>query len=249
MNQISVTILTKNSAETLSATLDSCKSFVEVLIFDTGSTDETLNIAKSYPNVRIIEEPFTGFGPAHNAALKKAKFDWILSLDSDEILSLELLEEIAKLSLNKKNVYSILRCNYFGKKWIRCCSGWHPDWNIRLFHRHTTQFTNALVHETVESKYLQIVPLQGKMLHTPYRSIDQLLSKMQTYSSLFAEQNAGKKKSSLQKAILHGIGAFLKNYFLKRGFLGGREGFIISLYNAQTTYYKYLKLAWRNSEL
>jgi hypothetical protein len=93
------------------------------------------------------------------------------------------------------------------------------------------------------------VPLKGKLLHTPYRSIDHFLAKMQIYSTLFAEQNAGKKRSSFATAVFHSMAAFFKNYFLKRGFLNGKEGFIISLYNAQTTYYKYLKLAWRNNSL
>lgn len=249
MQQISVTILVKNAADTIAATLDSCKSFAEVLVYDTGSTDATLTIAKNYPNVRIVEAPFIGFGPAHNAASKTARFDWILSIDSDEILSPELIQEIEALPSTPKNVYEFHRSNYFRNKWMRCCSGWYPDWNVRLFHRSETKFTDALVHEAVIHNHLNLVRLKGQMFHTPYRSIEQLLMKMQTYSTLFAEQNAGKKRSSLSKAILHGVGAFLKNYLLKRGILGGKEGFIISLYNAQTTYYKYLKLAWRNNSL
>lgn len=249
MEQLTVTILTKNAADTLASTLDSCRPFAEVLVFDTGSSDNTVDIAQKYSNVTVVHKPFQGFGPAHNEASRIAKFDWILSLDSDEVLSPELVGEILSLPADSTKIYSIHRCNYFRNRWIRCCSGWYPDWNIRLFNRGKTQFTNDLVHETVLSDHLSVVSLSGKMFHTPYRSIEHLLMKMQTYSSLFAEQNAGKKRSSLSKAILHGVSAFLKNYFLKRGFLGGKEGFIISLYNAQTTYYKYLKLAWRNNSL
>ncbi|MBI3508335.1 MAG: glycosyltransferase family 2 protein [Chlamydiia bacterium] len=230
---LTVTILAKNAAQTLAGTLDSCRLFPEVLLFDTGSTDATLEIARAYPNVRIVKHPFIGFGPCHNAAAKEARYDWILSLDSDEVLSEALVQEILSLSLHPKQVYAIHRCNYFHNQRIRCCSGWYPDWNIRLFCRTTTSFTDDLVHETVRSQALSIVRLQGKMYHTPYLSIEHLLQKI----------------SSLSKAIGHGIGAFLKNYFLKRGFLGGKEGFIISLYNAQCSYYKYLKLAWRNNSL
>lgn len=249
MNEITVTILTKNAADTLTATLESCRFFSEVLIFDTGSTDQTLEIAKRYPNVRIVERSFCGFGPAHNEASELSSYDWILSIDSDEIMTPELAEEILSLELVSDQVYSLHRCNYFQGKWIRYCSGWYPDWNVRLFHRKQTHFTNALVHEAVQTEGKQVVFLKGKLLHTPYRSVEQLLMKMQHYSSLFAEQNKEIKQASLKTALFHGVGAFLKNYFLKRGFLGGKEGFIISLYNAQTTYYKYLKLAWRNNSL
>jgi glycosyltransferase involved in cell wall biosynthesis len=244
---ISVTILVKNGAETLATTLDSCRRFPEVLIYDTGSCDTTLAIARLYPNVRIVERPFEGFGPCHNKASLEATHDWILSLDSDEVLTPELVDEIFSLSLDPQLVYAIHRRNYMNQKPIRFCCGWYPDWNVRLFFRKTTQFTDALVHETVQTDGLTICRLKQEMLHTPYRSIEQLLHKMQTYSSLFAEQNRGKKQSSLTKALLHGLAAFFRNYVLKRGFLGGKEGFIISLYNAQVTYYKYLKLAWRSN--
>jgi glycosyltransferase involved in cell wall biosynthesis len=246
---ISVTILTKNSSETIGKTLDSCRLFPEVLLWDTGSTDNTLEIAKNYSNVRIVKRPFEGFGPSHNSAAKEASHDWILSIDSDEILSRELIEEIQSLPLDPAAVYSIFRSNFFRDRCMKGCSGWYPDRVVRLFHRKSTRFSDDAVHESVLSEQLNIVPLKGELLHTPYRSIECFLAKMQIYSSLFAEQHAGKKRSSLTIAIFHGLAAFFKNYFLKRGFLNGKEGFIISLYNAHSTYYKYLKLAWRNNSL
>lgn len=241
---ISVTILTKNSAETLAATLESLKDFHEVLILDSGSTDETKEISSCYANVRFIERPFLGFGKMHNLASRLATHDWILSVDSDEVLSDELIQEILSLKLDPKTVYSLDRHNYFQGKWIKTCSGWYPDPVARLYHRHSTQFTDSDVHEKIVSDDLTLIPLKGKLTHTPYRSIESFLTKMQLYSTLFAEQNKG-KPSSVKKAVWRGFAAFIKNYFFKRGFLGGREGFIISVYNAQTTYYKYLKLAFK----
>jgi glycosyltransferase involved in cell wall biosynthesis len=244
MQPISVTILAKNAAQTLEATLDSLKRFPEVLLLDTGSVDGTQEIAKKYPNVRLIEEPFQGgFGRMHNLASALASHDWILSLDSDEILAPDLVDEILALQLDAGAVYQFNRCNYFQGKWIKCCAGWHPDPIIRLYHRKATGFTDAAVHEKVIADHLKVISLEGKCLHTPYRSIEDFLFKMQLYSTLFAEQNKG-KSSSLSKAIFHGMAAFFKNYILKRGFLGGKEGLILSLYNAHTTYYKYLKLAF-----
>ena len=240
---ISVTILTKNSAETLENTLNSLRAFSEVLVFDTGSTDTTLLIASKFPNVKIHPAPFEGFGPTHNAASTLATHDWILSIDSDEVLSPELATEIKSLRLDAKNVYSILRHNFFNGKHIKWCGGWHPDRVIRLYNKNATAFSDDAVHEKVLINNLNIVPLSHPMQHFPYRRISDFLAKMQTYTTLFAEQQQDKKKSSLLKAILHGWFAFFKSYILKRGFLGGREGFIISAYNSHTAFYKYLKLS------
>ncbi len=240
---ITVTILTKNSALTLKETLDSVKDFKEVLLWDTGSTDQTLEIAATYPNTRVISSSFQGFGKTHNLASSAASYDWILSLDSDEVLSPALAKEILKLPLDPTRVYAILRRNYFNGKWIRWCGGWHPDWICRLYNRQNTQFTDAAVHEKVITKGLQIHRLSHSMSHVPYREIGDFLSKMQLYSTLFAEERRGQKHACLSKALLHSFSAFLKSYLLKRGFLGGREGLIISLYNSHTTFYKYLKLS------
>jgi glycosyltransferase involved in cell wall biosynthesis len=244
---ITATVLTKNSAATLLATLESLRRFPEVLILDTGSTDKTLEIGRSFPNVRIVEREFQGFGKTHNVASELAAHDWILSIDSDEILSPELGSEILLLELDSQCVYSIDRHNYFEGKHIQCCAGWYPDRIIRLYNRKSTQFSEDRVHEKIISDGFRIVPLSHALIHTPYQTIEQFLHKMQVYSTLFADQNAGVKHSSLGKAIRHGLAAFLKSYFLKRGFLGGREGFIISLYNGHTAYYKYLKLAFQNN--
>lgn len=246
---ISVTILTKNSAETLAATLESLKDFREVLICDTGSTDETLRISQQYGNVQIIQESFLGFGKTHNLASSRASFDWILSIDSDEIVSPELASEIQSLSLNPQEVYSLDRHNYFNGKWIKFCSGWYPDPVVRLYNRTVTAFTNDDVHERILTDTCNVVALKGNLIHTPYRAIEAFLTKMQLYSTLFAEQNAGKKRSSVWIACLHAWSAFIKNYIFKRGFLGGKEGFIISAYNAHTTFYKYLKLWFKNRSM
>ncbi len=245
---ITVTVLTKNSQETLGATLQSLQKFPEVIVYDSGSTDATLQIAQKFPNTKIISGTFAGFGPTHNIASSLATHDWILSIDSDEVLTPQLADEILALKLVPKHVYQIDRRNYFNGKWIRGCGGWYPDPVIRLYNRTSTRFTDDAVHEKVITEKMTCIPLFSHLVHTPYRSIHDFLAKMQSYSTLFAEQNQGKKPSSMTKAIAHGSFAFLKSYFLKKGFLGGKEGFIISLYNGHTTFYKYLKLAELNKK-
>ena len=212
---ITVTILTKNCQETLAATLNSLRDFPEILIYDSGSQDQTLALAASYPNVKMVHGTFKGFGPTHNVASSLASHDWILSIDSDEVLTPELAKEILHLKLNPLCVYQLDRHNYFNGKWIRWCGGWYPDPVIRLYHRQHTAFTNDAVHEKVVVGALSVIPLSPPLRHTPYRSIDDFLSKMQTYSTLFARQNKGQKNSCIFKAIAHGWFAFLKSYLFK----------------------------------
>lgn len=243
-----VTILSKNCGETLAATLEALKGFSEVILLDTGSTDNTLEVAARYPNVKIHHTPFIGFGPLHNLATDLASNDWILSVDSDEVLTPELAQEIQTLPLDLGKVYSIQRDNYFNGKPIRFCS-WYPDRVVRIYNRKKTKFSDEAVHERVLTEGVQVVPLIHPLRHTPYRSTADFLDKMQKYTTLFAEQNKGKKKSSFLKSVLHGGAAFFRNYLVKGGIFGGKEGFIISLYNGQTAYYKYLKLAELNKKL
>lgn len=245
---LSVTVLTKNSQKYLREVLSALEIFEEVLIYDTGSKDQTLEIANQFPNVVVYKGPFIGFGPTHNAASNFARNDWILSIDSDEVMTSELVDEIRKLHLTRGCVYSFPRHNEYRGKWIRWC-GWHPDRQIRLYNRLDTRFTEAQVHEAVDAYHLQEIPLISPLRHYSYDRIDDFLLKMQSYSSLFAQQYQGKKSSSFSKAIAHGCYAFFKSYLLKRGFLGGKEGFEISFYNANTAFYKYLKLAEANQEL
>ena len=238
---ITATVLTKNSQKTLKDTLDSLVRFPEVIVLDSGSSDDTLKIARSHPNVTIHSSPFLGFGPMHNLATQLSSHDWILSIDSDEIVSDPLAEEILTLTLDPQTIYSIQRKNYFNGRQIKWCGGWHPDFVSRLYHRKATQFSTDLVHEKIEKKDLKLVQLKGTITHTPYLGMNDFLDKMQHYSTLFAEQNSG-KKSSIFKALIHSWSAFIKSYIFKRGFLGGKEGLIISIYNGHTAFYKYLKL-------
>jgi len=238
---ISVTILSKNAEETLASSLQALERFDEVILLDTGSTDLTLDIAKTYPNVKIFEAPFKGFGPLHNLAAEKALNDWILSLDSDEVLTPELADEIFSLSLDPKCIYSFPFHNYFNGKHIRGC-GWYPDRHVRLYNRQSTRFSDDFIHEKIERKKMREVKLSSPVKHYSYRSISDFLKKMENYSSLYAEQHKQKRSSSLLKALLHSSFAFFKSYLFKRGFIDGKEGFIISSYNAQTAFYKYLKL-------
>ncbi len=243
---ISVCILTKNAASTLKETLQSVQSFDEVILLDNGSTDNTLEIAKTFPNVKVFHSPFLGFGPLRNEAARLAKHEWILALDSDEIVSDALVGEIKALKLNSQKAYSLPRHNFYNEKRIRGC-GWGSEELARLYHRKFAKFSPSQVHEKLEAPTLS--KLHSPLLHTPYRTTQEFLLKMQHYSTLFAEQYRGKKRSSFSTALLHGFYSFFRSYILKGGLFCGSRGFIISLYNANTAFYKYLKLAELNKNL
>ncbi len=248
VQNISVTILTKNSQKYLKEVLQALSSFGEVLVYDTGSLDDTVSIAKTFPNVNVVEASFVGFGPTHNMASSRAKHTWILSIDSDEIISKELLNELKEIEQDDMAVYSFPRRNYYNGKWIKGC-GLFPDRQKRLYNKQSTRFTDSVAYESIISDGMRDVACKGMISHYPFTTISDFLAKMQSYSSYFAEQNRGRKKSSPIKACLHGCFAFMKSYFLKAGLFYGYEGFVISLYQGHTAYYKYIKLHEANLKL
>lgn len=238
---ISVTILTKNSEKHLQNVLAALTSFSEVVVVDTGSTDQTKAIATRFPNVVLYERSFIGFGPTHNMASSLAKNDWILSIDSDEIVTKELLLEIQSLAFDQQKVYSLWRKNFYRGRHIRGC-GWYPDRVFRMYHRKVTGFSNALVHESIITEGCHEHPLASCVLHYPYDSVSSFLKKMDTYTDLYAKDNR-KKKSSIFSALAHGLFAFFRSYILQRGFLLGSEGFEISWFQMNCAFYKYAKLS------
>jgi glycosyltransferase involved in cell wall biosynthesis len=245
---ISATILTKNSEALLTQVLESLRWCHEVVVFDTGSTDGTLAIAASFENVSLhqLSGPFPGFGRAHRHAVEVARHDWILSIDSDEIVSPSLVEEIGKLPLDCRTVYTIPFKNYYNGKLITTC-GWSPDRHGRLFNRVETNFCESEVHERIQTANLSVIPLRHPIIHYSYQSTDDFLRKSAYYSRLFAEQNRGKKTASPSKAVARSIWAFFKSYVLERGFSQGTEGLTISAYKSQVVFWKYLMLHEANN--
>lgn len=238
---ISVTILVKNAQDTIKECLESLKNFDEIILLDNGSTDKTLEIARNFSNVRIFESEFIGFGALKNLAISYAKHDWILSIDSDEVLELSTLALIESLELNSHTIYALPRKNLYNGEWIKAC-GWYPDYVWRLFNKTFTRFNDNFVHESVIiPKNAHTLKLSSGIKHYAYDNIAHLLEKLQRYSSLWAEQNKHKKSSPL-KAITHGIWTFFRDYFFKKGIFYGYKGFVIATCNGLGTFFKYMKL-------
>ena len=237
---ISVTILVKNSETYIAECLHALQAFDEVIVLDNGSTDRTLEIAKTFENVKIHRHDFIGFGPLKNLAASFATHDWIFNVDSDEIVSEELILELQNCTLQQTHIYSIPRHNYYKKKWIKCC-GWYPDRVLRIYNRNHTRYNDNMVHESlIKNENTSIELLSSPLVHHAYDSIEQLLEKLQRYSTLWAQNNT--KKSSPSKAFGRALFAFFRNYFLQKGFLCGYEGLLISVTNANHVFYKYMKL-------
>ncbi len=248
--QLTAVILAKNSSRCLIRLLESLAWCDDVVVLDTGSTDDTRELAACMPGVRVhrLVGDFPGFGRARQIAIELAHHDWILSIDSDEVVSRALAEEITALILDPHTVYSLPFENYFNGRHITTC-GWSPDRHERLFNRRMTGFCSSQVHERVQTRGLTVRHLRHTVLHFSYDSLDDFLRKMRTYAALFAEQNAGRKKSGPGKAVARGVWTFFKTYVMESGWRQGKEGLVISAYKAQTTFWKYLLLHEANRRL
>ncbi len=246
IENISCVIIVKNAAATIDATLGSLKSFENVVLYDNGSRDETLEIAKKYSNVTVFQGKFFGFGETKNLACSFAKNDWVLSLDEDEVLSDEFIKNLISIELNDKNIYTILRQNYYRDIHVKYC--WGNDIIVRLFNKTKTCFTDRKVHEKIIEKGFNIVQIKGFVMHFPYSTITDFIIKTDRYSTIFAIDNKNKKKSSPFKAFYRALFYFVKMYFFKLGFLDGYIGLLISVSGANGVFFKYLKLYEENNK-
>ncbi len=247
---LGIALITFNAAARLSQCLEAVSFADEIVVVDGGSTDATVGIAEAH-RARVIDAPdWPGFGPQKNRALDALTTDWVLSIDADEVVSPELGAAIrAALSKPQADVYAVDRLSNFCGHWVRH-SGWYPDWIPRLFKRGTARFSEDLVHERLvlaNPDATKIARLQGKLMHYSYEDFETVLRKLDTYSTAGARQrHAAGKRGSFGTAVLRGAWAFVRTYFLRRGFLDGRAGFMIAVFNAQTVYYRFLKLAQLN---
>lgn len=242
MASLSVTVITKNEAHNIEACLRSVLFADQVVVLDSGSTDDTAQIARSMGAEVSTSPDWPGFGIQKNRALALADSDWVLSLDADERLTPELLAEIrATLQAPAFDVYSFPRLSSYCGQYMRH-SGWYPDRVTRLFRRQVAQFSDDLVHEKIVTSS-KVGQLHSPLLHESFRDFESVLDKVNRYSTAGAQSLLKKgKTASLSKALGHGLWAFIRTYFLRLGFLDGRMGLVLAISNAEGTYYRYLKL-------
>lgn len=247
LSKISVCILVKNAQKTIKECLEALSEFGEIILLDNQSSDKTLEIArkfnKNYKNLRIEQSEFIGFGALKNLAVQCAKNEWILSIDSDEVLENEALEEIKDLNVDQESIIALPRKNLYNNEWIKAC-GWYPDFVWRIFNKNFTRFNDNFVHESVQiPPNAQKIYLKGHLKHYAFKDIESVITKMNRYTSFSANEKFEKgKKTSLCAAIFRFFLTFFRDYFLRKGFLYGYKGFVIALLNAEGAFYRYAKL-------
>jgi len=243
MSKISAYIIAYNEEEKIAAAVKSVLWADEVIVADSHSTDRTAEIAEEL-GARVVQLPFTTFGRLRNDAIAACAHDWIFSLDADERCTPEAEREIRQIidSDDAREAYYVPRRNYFMGRWIRHC-GWYPDYRQpQLFRKGALVFEGQdEVHESYEVKG-SIGHMNAAIWQFPYRNLEQLLDKANRYSSLGAAKLSRKGfRGGMAHALWHAIGAFLRIYVLKLGFLDGWAGFVIALGNFEGVFYRYAK--------
>jgi glycosyltransferase involved in cell wall biosynthesis len=265
---LSVVIIAHNEESNLGRTLESIaprldseggRNDTEVILVDCGSTDRTVEIAQSF-GAKIFVETWKGYSAQKNSAIDKATGDWILSLDADEAVSPELLNEIGSALVEQGSAdlrnspgspmavdaFSMPRQNLFLGKRIRHGGFW-PDRKVRLFRTGKGRFSARSVHESIQVTG-RVASFHAPLIHHSYPTLSDYIEHMNRYSSLGAEMVAakGKVRFSVINIVLRPLATFLYNYFFRLGFLDGREGLLLHLYHAVYVSWKYAK-AWELS--
>lgn len=221
--------------------LDSVVWADEIIVLDSGSDDNTVEICRYFTD-KIYQTDWPGFGPQKQRALAKAQGDWVLSIDADEVVSEALQSEIKRAVQNEAiHGFEIPRLSSYCGRQIRH-GGWWPDYVLRLFRRSSGRFTDSVVHERVIVSGA-VSRLNSPLLHDAFVDLDEVLSKVNHYSSSGAEMLYRKGvRSSLPKAVGKGFWTFVRTYLLRGAILDGAQGFMLAVSNAEGAYYKYLKV-------
>jgi glycosyltransferase involved in cell wall biosynthesis len=251
MPLLSVAIVTFNEEENLARTLASVAWADQIIVIDSGSSDRTVEIARSF-NTTVLERPWPGFAAQKNFAISQCTGDWILTLDADEELSPELQQQIRQTisSQPAAHAFYLKRRNFFLGRWIKH-GGFYPDPKLRLFRRNlpaTPQFEARPVHETIP--FLgPTSTLDFDLIHHAYPTLSSYIEHMDRYSSLGAQLLVDKGRTSANvftffaRIVIVPLLGFKWNYIFRLGFLDGREGLLLHLYHACYSSWKYAK-AW-----
>ena len=242
MSRISCIIITRDEATNIRRCLESVRWADEIVVVDSGSTDDTKRIASEFTD-RIFDLKWEGFGPTKEFARTQTREEWILSVDADEVVSEKLKEEIKRTvgSPEPADGYLIPRRSNFLGRWMGH-GGWYPDLVLRLFRKDGGRFTLSTVHEEVRVRG-RIGRLKNDLLHHTDPDFHHYLAKLNRYTSLDAARlfDAG-GKSTLRDMTLRPLVAFVKMYLVKAGFLDGIHGLILALASAFHVFSKYVKL-------
>ena len=247
--KISAYIIAYNEADKIMDCINSVQWADEIILADSHSDDGTTEIAESL-GAKVIHIPFEGYGDLRNQAISHCSYDWILSIDSDERCTEKVRDEILTLIIDAPlDIYHIPRKNFFMGRWINH-SGWYPNFRQpQLFKSGKMLYTNEPVHEGYISKSnKEIGSLNNFIWQFPFKDTEEIIYKANRYSTLGVQKLEKKGiRGSVSKAFFHGFWSFIKHYFFKLGFLDGGAGLVIAFGNFEGTFYRYLKLAEKQS--
>jgi glycosyltransferase involved in cell wall biosynthesis len=238
---LTVAIIARNAAAQIGPCLASVAFADEILVVDSGSTDDTVEIARRH-GARVEPREWLGFGRQKQYAVSIARHDWVLCLDSDERVTDELAGAIgAALRDPRFHAYRMPRRNRFLGRWLAHGEG-YPDWSLRLFHRAYAGWSNDEVHEAVLTT-AEVGRLQGDLLHDSAEDIATYMGKQNRYTSLHAEALFKQGvRGSYWRLLASPLVRFAKFYVLRLGFLDGGPGFAHVVVGCNNTFHKYLKL-------
>ena len=240
---ISTVLIVKNEEINLRNCLKSISWSDEIIVLDSGSTDNTISVAESFGAKVFVNNDWPGFGIQRQIAQKYATCDWIFVVDADEIVTPELETSIRTFVSEEKQIGIVSRLSHCFGRFIRH-SGWYPDRVARLYPRKLAQYDSALVHEKLENpNNLPTKVLDGDLIHYPYKNLRHYLTKSAQYAEAWSDQKYQKgKKANIMQGILHGIACFLRMYIFRAGFMDGKAGFLLALLSAHSTFVKYADL-------
>lgn len=240
LRDIHPVLITRNAAATIDRALASLREFPAVVVYDNGSTDDTIERCHRYPNVRVETGEFFGFGPTYNHAAGLAGGDWVLSVHADEELSAELVRSMDALVLDDPmTAFTVDRRNLFLGRDVRR-GGWGRDHPPRLYHRVNFRFNDAPVHENLMlPEGSRLTRLRGELWHDAVTDVDEFLRRISYYSEL-RRKRAGRVHPA-PVILLRAWWAFFRSYILQLGILAGWRGMVIAWSNATGTFFRHMK--------
>jgi (heptosyl)LPS beta-1,4-glucosyltransferase len=242
--RLSVVMIAKNAADLLAECVASVRWADEIILLDSGSTDNTVELAHSLGVKVYSHTDWQGYGPQRQRAQSYATGDYVLMIDTDERVTPELEQSLRQVLVSPQPgaVYSIARQNYFLGRFMRH-SGWYPDRVIRLYERERFQYNDHRVHESLDCQNAPVVELKGDLRHLTCRDFASFQQKQLAYATAWAQERHQKgKRASLAGIFGHTLGAFVKTLLIRGGVLDGAQGWLLAVVNAQYTFNKYTEL-------
>jgi (heptosyl)LPS beta-1,4-glucosyltransferase len=245
MATLSIVLIIKDESKNIEACLRTANFADEIVIVDSGSQDNSVELAAKFTDKIFIENDWQGYGTQRQRAQKYASGDWVLMLDADERITPELRRSIvaAVQDDDRTSVYNVTRLSFCFGRFIRH-SGWYPDHVARLYPRLKAAYSSSTVHEKLSlPKGMKVRNLAGDLIHYTYQDMKHYLVKSAGYAEAWAiQRHANGKKATLLQGVLHAIGCFGVMYLLRAGFLDGKQGLLLALLSSHSTFVKYADL-------